>query len=110
MASSTALNLKAIDEAIRQHNDGSCPFPVHTICMAPFEVERLGFDHFKGIPIVADENMPTGRFRLICDGVDTGDLHGVKEEVEAPAPAERELVPVGAPGAPDESPAPLVGD
>lgn len=95
MASSTALNLEAIQKAIDQHNGGPCPFPVIQIVMAPFEVERLGFDNFNGIPIVGDENMPTGRFRLVCEGVDTGDFHGVKEEVEAPAPAERELIPAG---------------
>lgn len=96
MSSPTALNLAAIQKAIDQHNGGQCPFPVIQIVMAPFEVERLGFDNFNGIPIVEDENMPTGRFRLVCEGVDTGDLHGVKEEkVEAPSVEERELVPAG---------------
>lgn len=94
MASPTALNLEVIDKAIVQHN-GNCGFPVIQIVMAPFEVERLGFDQFKGIPIVGDENMPTGRFRLVCEGVDTGDLHGVKEETEEPSVKERELVPAG---------------
>jgi hypothetical protein len=95
MASPTALNLEAIQKAIDQHNE-RCKLPILQIVMSPFEVERLGFDNFNGIPIVGDENMPTGRFRLVCDGVDTGDLYGVKEEkVEAPSVEERELVPAG---------------
>lgn len=94
MSESTKLNLEAIQKAIDQHNE-KCSLPILAICMAPFEVERLGFDHFAGIPIVEDENMPTGRFRLVCEGIDTGDMNGIKEEVKAPAPEERELVPAG---------------
>lgn len=61
-----ALNLEAISKAVVQHN-GNCDFPVRTIRMAPFEHERLGWDDFQGIPIVDDDEMGTGRFRLECD-------------------------------------------
>lgn len=36
--------------------------------MNPFEVERLDFEEFQGIPIRADDELPTGRFRLVCSG------------------------------------------
>lgn len=45
--------------------------------MSPFEVERLGWDDFNGIPIVADEKMQTGRFSLRCEGDHTDDPTGV---------------------------------
>jgi hypothetical protein len=76
-----ALNLEAIAKAIKQHN-GSCDFPVHTIRMAPFEVERLGWDDFQGIPIREDPDMQTGRFRLECDRpVPGGDPLEIEEPV-----------------------------
>lgn len=87
MASSTALNLEAISKAIRQHNEG-CKAPLVEIRMNPFEVERLGFDTFEGIPIVGDEEIGTGRFRLLCER----DLGG---QVKA-AEAEKKSVPVPA--------------
>jgi hypothetical protein len=34
--------------------------------MSPFEVERLGWEEIRGLPIVADENLGTGRFRIVC--------------------------------------------
>jgi hypothetical protein len=65
--SAAAKNLEAIQRAIVQHN-GNCNFPIIEIAMSPFEVERLGWDDFNGIPIVADEKLPTGRFSLRCEG------------------------------------------
>ncbi len=64
---STAKNLEAIHRAIVQHN-GNCGSPLLAIYMNPFEVERLDFDEFQGIPIKGDDDMPTGRFRLACSG------------------------------------------
>jgi hypothetical protein len=69
MSDSAALNLEAIQKAIARHN-GNCDSPLVEIRMAPFEVERLGWDDFQGIPIVADDTMPTGRFNLVCSGHD----------------------------------------
>lgn len=66
--SASAKNLAALQAAVVQHN-GNCPRgPVAEIRMNPFEVDRLGWEEFRGIPIVADEEIGTGRFRLICEG------------------------------------------
>jgi hypothetical protein len=61
--------------------------------MNPFEVERLGWDTIKGLPIRPEPNMGTGSFRIICarDEIEPG------EEVEAVAD---ELVPVEVPAEP----------
>ena len=58
-----AKNLEAISQAIDQHNAG-CPFPAAEVRMNPFEVERLGWDEIRGLPIVPDPDIGTGRFRL----------------------------------------------
>lgn len=82
--SSAAKNLEAIHRAIVQHN-GNCGSPLVAIYMNPFEVERLDFEDFQGIPIKADDDMPTGRFRLVCSG-----QHG--DDSPADAVAERREV------------------
>lgn len=40
--------------------------------MAPYERDRLGWDDYKGLPIVGDPNMQTGRIRIVCANVSTG--------------------------------------
>lgn len=80
MPSSEALNIEVIVAAINQH-DEKCKYPLICIFMAPFEVERLGWDDVKGIPIEEDEEMQTGRFRLYCDAQNQPD----EEDVEAVA-------------------------
>jgi hypothetical protein len=85
-------NLEAISRAIDQHN-ANCPFPASEVRMNPFEIERLGWDEIRGLPIVADPELGTGRFQIVCSGDSDG---GELEEVEA----------VGTPievGAPDPS-------
>lgn len=79
----TAANLEAIDKAIKRH-DANCKAPLTAILLAPFEVDRLGFDSFLGIPIRPDEKMQTGRFRLQCSGQHTGDGEQVEASAEAP--------------------------
>lgn len=86
--SSEALNLEAIAKALKQHDD-SCEYPVREIRMAGFEIERLGWEDFRGIPIVADENMGTGRFRLVCDKP-LLDPRDIEEEVTIVQPREME--------------------
>jgi hypothetical protein len=77
--SAEGKNLAAISQAIDQHNSG-CPFPAAEVRMNPFEVERLGWDNIRGLPIVPDPELGTGRFRIVC----SRDLDGEKlEEVEA---------------------------
>ena len=65
--SSEAKNLEAIVKAIEQH-DRNCEYPAIAVAMNPFEVERLGWDTIKGLPIHADPNLQTGRFSVICEG------------------------------------------
>lgn len=64
--SAAGLNLERINEAIDLHDD-SCNWELLRIELAPFEVDRLGWDEIRGIPIVPDETMGTGRFRLVCE-------------------------------------------
>ena len=63
--SSEAKNLEAISRAIDQHN-ADCEFPAVAIAMNPFEVERLGWDTIRGLPIRSDPAIGTGSFRVIC--------------------------------------------
>lgn len=58
-------NLEAISKAIDQHNS-SCPFPAAEVRMNPFEVERLGWEEIRGLPVVGDSAIGTGRFRIVC--------------------------------------------
>ena len=92
MSGSEAKNLEAITRAIEQH-DRTCEYPAVAVAMNPYEVERLGWDTIKGLPIVADPNLGTGRFNVICGGQQSDE--GLEETVEA---VSEELVPVGAPG------------
>jgi hypothetical protein len=80
MATSEAKNLEAISRAIDQHN-ASCEFPAVAIAMNPFEVERLGWDSIRGLPIRPDPALGTGAFRVICarDELETE----TEEQVEA---------------------------
>jgi hypothetical protein len=79
VASPEAKNLEAISKAIDQHNS-SCPFPAAEVRMNPFEVERLGWEEIRGLPVVPDPEIGTGRFRIVCsrDADDAG-----LEETEA---------------------------
>lgn len=84
-----AKNLEAISKAIDQHN-ASCAFPASEVRMNPFEVERLGWDEIRGLPIVGDPEIGTGRFRIVCsrDGGDEEleetEAVGTPIEVDAP--------------------------
>ena len=63
--SSEAKNLEAISKAIDAHNLG-CEWPAVAVEMNPFEVERLGWDTIRGLPIRANAEVGTGRFRVVC--------------------------------------------
>jgi hypothetical protein len=90
MASAEAKNLEAISKAIDQHNS-SCPFPAAEVRMNPFEVERLGWDHIRGLPVVPDPEIGTGRFRIVCsrdlEGEGLDEAEAVGQEIETIAPA-----------------------
>lgn len=81
MSSAEAKNLEAISKAIDQHNK-NCPFPAVAVCMNPFEVERLGWESIRGLPIRSDPSIGTGAFRIVC-ARDEGEP--VEETVEAVA-------------------------
>ena len=84
-----AKNLEAISKAIDQHN-ASCPYPAAEVRMNPFEVERLGWEEIRGLPIVADPAIGTGRFRIVCsreghgEGLEETEAIGSPLEIEAP--------------------------
>ena len=86
-----AKNLEAISQAIDEHNSG-CPWPASEVRMNPFEVERLGWEEIRGLPIVADPALGTGRFRIVCsregDGERLEETEAIGEPVEVGAPDE----------------------
>lgn len=82
-------NLEAISRAIDQHND-RCPLPAVEVRMNPFEVERLGWEDIRGLPIVPDRKISTGRFRIVCAG-EKQPGEETKAEATVAAPAEREV-------------------
>jgi hypothetical protein len=87
MSSPEAKNLEAISKAIDQHN-ANCEYPAMAVAMNPFEVERLGWDSIRGLPIRPDPDLGTGSFNVICAGdEDTG----LEEEETVEAVAEQEV-------------------
>ena len=89
--SSEGKNLEAISKAIDQHN-ASCEWPAVAVAMNPFEVERLGWDTIRGLPIRPDPAVGTGRFRVVCGRDEVEETE--EETVEA---VSTEYVPVGSP-------------
>jgi hypothetical protein len=91
VASAEAKNLEAISKAIDQHN-ANCPFPAAEVRMNPFEIERLGWDQIRGLPLLPDPELGTGRFRIVCsrdlDGEGLEEVEAIGEEVETSIPAQ----------------------
>lgn len=91
IVSSEAKNLEAISKAIDQHNS-NCPFPASEVRMNPFEVERLGWEEIRGLPVIPDGQISTGRFRIVCggegEGEDIEEVEAVGTPVEVETPAE----------------------
>jgi hypothetical protein len=91
-------NLAAIRAALDHHND-SCPVPANAILLNPVDHELIGWDELWGLPVLADERVPTKRVRIQCDG----SAFGIEDEVaDAVAREEPIVVPVIAPAAPGE--------
>jgi len=82
-------NLEAISRAIDQHN-ANCPFPASEVHMNPFEIERLGWEEIRGLPIIGDPELGTGRFRIVCsrdledDGLEITEAVGKELETVTP--------------------------
>jgi hypothetical protein len=81
MSSSEARNLEAISKAIDHHN-ATCQWPAVAIEMNPFEVERLGWDTIRGLPVRPEPAVGTGSFRVVCAREEPEE---VEEAVEAVA-------------------------
>jgi hypothetical protein len=90
MSSSEAKNLEAISKAI-DHHDKTCEFPAVAVRMNPFEVERLGWDTIRGLPIEGDPNLGTGSFRIVCarDELEEKDVEVVEAIAEETVPIVR---------------------
>jgi len=58
------------------------------VAMNPFEVERLGWDSIRGLPIRPDPDLGTGSFNVICAGDEDP---GLEEEETVEAVAEQEV-------------------
>ena len=90
MTSPEAKNLEAISKAIDQHNT-NFPFPAAEVRMNPFEVERLGWETIRGLPVVPDGEIGTGRFRIVCSRDLEDDeleiIEAVGQELETAVPA-----------------------
>ena len=86
-------NLAAIRAALDQHND-SCPVPANAILLNPVDHELIGWDELWGLPVLADERVPTKRVRIQCDG----SAFGIEDEVaDAVAREEPIVIPVVVP-------------
>lgn len=92
MSTPEAKNLEAISKAIDQHN-ASCPYPAAEVRMNPFEVERLGWDEIRGLPVVPDPDVGTGRFVIVCsrdldgEGLEEAEAVGKEYVTVSPGPA-----------------------
>jgi hypothetical protein len=87
VASAEAKNLEVISKAIDQHNE-SCEFPAVAVEMNPFEVERLGWESIRGLPIRPNAEMGTGSFRIVCalEEGQPGEIVEAVAEQDVPAP------------------------
>lgn len=96
VVSAEGKNLGAISEAIDQHNSG-CPFPAAEVRMNPFEVDRLGWEEIRGLPVVPDPEIGTGRFRIVCardlDGAGIEETEAIGTPIEVGSPIEVETGP-----------------
>jgi hypothetical protein len=91
--SSQAKNLEAISKAIDHHNS-TCEYPAVAVAMNPFEVERLGWDSIRGLPIRSDPSIGTGSFRIVCGGDEIDESETVEAVAEEAVPVEPKAVPV----------------
>jgi len=87
MSSAEAKNLEVISRAIDQHNEG-CEWPAVAVELNPFEMERLGWDTIRGLPIRGNPELGTGRFRVVCAREESEPAEAVEAVAEQTVPAE----------------------
>lgn len=96
MSGFESKNLAAIRAALDHHN-ADCPVPANAILLNPVDHELMGWDELWGLPVLADERVPTKRVRIRCDG----SAFGIEEQI-AEAVARPVEMPVVAPVGPGE--------
>ena len=61
--------------------------------MNPFEADRLGWEEIRGLPVVPDAEIGTGRFKIVCsrdmdgEGIEEAEALGIPIEVAVPSGA-----------------------
>jgi hypothetical protein len=95
MSEFESKNLRAIKAALDHHNS-ECPVPANAILLNPVDHALMGWDELWGLPVLADERVPTKRVRIQCDG----SAFGIEDEVAEAVSREQEtvrpmVVPVG---------------
>ena len=82
--SKIAKNLRAFQIAVNAHDRENPTHNAWGIGLAPFDMERLGFDEgeeiLPGITIHGDGGV-TGNFRVLCDGDHDEELQAEEAEV-----------------------------
>lgn len=66
MSAGAAANLEVICAAIDSHAE-SCGRRLLVILLNPDDLEQLGWEDLRGVPLEPDADLPTGRFRLVCE-------------------------------------------
>ena len=84
--------------------DDSCPVPANAILLNPVDHGLIGWDELWGLPVLADDRVPTKRVRIQCDG----SAFGIEDEVaDAVAREEPIVIPVVVPVGPGDEPGEL---
>lgn len=98
--SKIAKNLRAFQIAVNAHDRENPTHNAFGIGLAPFDLERLGFDEgeevLAGITIHVDNGV-TGNFRVLCDGDHDNELEAEETEVVEVVSSQPVAVPAGAP-------------
>lgn len=99
--SKIAKNLQAFQIAVNAHDRENPTHTAYGIGLAPFDMERLGFDEgeevLPGITIHADGGV-TGNFRVLCDGEHDEERSEEAERDDVVEAVGTQVVPVGQPG------------
>jgi hypothetical protein len=104
--SKIAKVLRAFQIGVNAHDRENPTHNAYGIGLAPFDMERLGFDEgeeiLPGITIRADGGV-TGNFRVLCDGDHLEEKEAEEAEVVEAVSTETRMLPVGSPPREDEA-------